>query len=229
MQNDYINMLFGMDRPFSFLSVLGVLLMTFLLTFVYASVYQRTFSGFSYSRTYVQALILGSIVCCGLVMAIGDSLARGLGVMGTLTIIRFRTMIRDPRDAMFLFACLGTGIACGAGMISIGVAMTIIFNGVALLLHIAPFASRRNYEGMLRFTTKKDEAVKAEVDRLLMMLCESYTLVAMRNAVQGEAIEYSYQIRLRDSSYQKDIINGISKIEGISDPLLVMQRSTVEI
>ena len=230
MQNDYINMLFGVDSPISFLSVLGTLLLTFVLTFIYAFVYQRTFNGFSYSRTYVQSLILGSIVCCGLVMAVGDSMARGLGVMGTLTIIRFRTLIRDPRDAMFLFACLATGIACGSGMITIAVAMTIIFNGVVFLLHIAPFASRRNYEGMLRFTTKKDAVgVKDAVDRLLMMMCESYTLVAMRNAVQGELLEYSYQIRLRDSSYQKDLIKGLSEIEGISDPLLMMQRSTVEI
>jgi len=162
-------------------------------------------------------------------MAVGDSLARGLGVMGTLTIIRFRTLVRDPRDAMFLFACLGTGIACGAGMITIAVAMTIIFNGIVFLLHIAPFFSRRNYEGMLRFTAPKDAKIKEAVDNLLMIMCESFTLVSMRNAVQGELLEYSYQIRLRDSSYQRDVINGLSEIEGISDPLLMMQRSTVEI
>ena len=229
MQNDYITMLFGADSPLSFLSVLATLLLTFVLTFVTASVYQRTFIGFSYSRTFLHSLILGSIVCCGLVMAIGDSLARGLGVMGTLTIIRFRTLIRDPRDAMFLFACLATGIACGAGMITVAVAMTIIFNGIVFLLHVAPFASRRNYEGMLRFMTTKDAVVKEAVDNLLMMMCESYTLIAMRNAVQGELLEYSYQIKLRDSSYQKDLIKGLSEIDGISDPMLMMQRSTVEI
>jgi uncharacterized membrane protein YhiD involved in acid resistance len=229
MQNDYINMLFGVDSPISFLSILGTLLLSFVLTFLYAFVYQRTFNGFSYSRTYVQSLILGSIVSCGLVMAVGDSLARGVGVMGTLAIIRFRTLIRDPRDSMFLFACLATGIACGAGMITVAVAMTIVFNGIVFLLHIAPFASRRNYEGMLRFTAPKDAVVKEAVDRHLMMLCESFTLVAMRNAVQGELLEYSYQIRLRDSSYQKDLVKGLSEIEGVTDPLLMMQRSTVEI
>ena len=229
MQTDYITMLFGMNSPISFLSVLGTLLLTFVLTFVYASVYQRTFNGFSYSRTFLQSLILGSIVSCALVLAIDDNLARGLGIMGTLTIIRFRTLVRDPRDAMFLFACLATGIACGAGMITIAIALAIIFNGIVFLLHVSPFLSRRNYEGMLRFAVTKDIEVKEAVDRLLMMMCESYTLVSMRNAVQGELVEYSYQIRLRDSSYQKDIIKGLSEIEGITDPLLMMQRSTVEI
>ena len=222
-------MLFGTASPVSFMNVLGVLLLTFVLTFIYAAVYQRTFSGFSYSRTFVQSMILGSLVTCMLIMAVGDSLSRGLGVMGTLTIIRFRTLIRDPRDAMFLFASLGTGIACGAGMVTVAVGGTIVFTSIALLLHIAPFASRRNYEGMLRFTTTKDAAVKEAVDSLLLMMCESFTLVAMRNAAQGEALEYSYHIRLRDSSYQKEIVKGMSEIEGVFDPLLMMQRSTVEV
>ena len=229
MQTDFLTMLFGATSPVSLMMVLGLLLLSFMLSFVYAYVYQRTFNGFSYSRTFVQSMILGSLVTCMLIMAVGDSLSRGLGIMGTLTIIRFRTLVRDPRDAMFLFASLGTGIACGAGMITVAVGGTIIFTGVALLLHVAPFASRRNYEGMLRFTTTKDAEVKEAIDKLLMMMCESFTLVAMRNALQGEALEYSYHIRLRDSSYQKEVINGLSAIEGVSDPLLMMQRSTVEV
>ena len=229
MQTDYLTMLFGVDSPVSFLSVMGSLLLCFVLTFIYAFVYQRTFSGFSYSRTFVQSMILGSIVTCMLIMAVGDSMARGIGVMGTLTLIRFRTLIREPRDTMFLFACLGTGIACGAGMITVAIGGTIVFTSIAFLLHIAPFSSRRNYEGMLRFTISKDADVKNEIDRLLMMLCESFTLVAMRKALQGEALEYSYHIRLRDSSYQKEVIVQIAEIKGVIDPTLIMQRSTVEI
>jgi hypothetical protein len=229
IQTDYLTMLFGADSPASFLAVMGTLILTFVLTFVYAAVYQRTFNGFSYSRTFVQSIILAGIITSMIIMAVGDSMSRGLGIMGTLTFIRFRTLVRDPRDAMFLFASLGTGIACGAGMLTVAVGGTIVFTGVVLFLHVAPFASRRNYEGMLRFTAAKDTDVKQEVDNFLLMLCESFTLVAMRNAAQGEALEYSYHIRLRDSSYQADLIKGMSKIAGVIDPTLIMQRSTVEI
>ena len=230
MQGDYLTMLFGSSSPVSLMTVMGSMLLAFVLTFIYAAVYQRTFNGFSYSRTFVQAMILGSIVTCMLIMAVGDSLSRGLGIMGTLTIIRFRTLVRDPRDAMFLFASLGTGIACGAGMPTVAVGGTIIFTGIALFLHIAPFASRRNYEGMLRFTTAKDAVdAKEAVDNLLLMMCSSFTLVAMRNSAQGAALEYSYHIRLRDSSYQKAVVKGLSEIEGVFDPLLMMQHTTVEV
>jgi len=226
---DFLNLLFGAPSPVTFFGVLGAMLLSFVLTFVIAAVYQKTFNGFSYSRTFVQSMILGSIVTCMLIMAVGDSLSRGLGIMGTLTIIRFRTLIRDPRDAMFLFASLGIGISCGAGMLAVAIAGTSVFTCVAFLLHYAPFASRRNYEGMLRFTTAKDAETKEAVDRLLVMLCETFTLVAMRNAVQDEALEYSYHIRLRDPSYQRDVIRGLTDINGVSDPMLTMQRSTVEV
>jgi len=226
---DFFEMLFGARDPLTAAGALGALLLSFVLTFALAAAYQKTFSGFSYSRTFVQSMILGSLVTCMLIMAVGDSLARGLGVMGTLAIIRFRTLIRDPRDAMFLFAGLGAGIACGAGMALVAVIGTLVFIAAALLLHVAPFASRRNYEGMLRFTTTKDARTKEAVDHLLAMLCESFTLVAMRDAMQGEALEYSYHIRLRDPSYQRDIISGLSETSGVSDPTLIMQRSTVEV
>jgi uncharacterized membrane protein YhiD involved in acid resistance len=230
MQTDYLNLLFGSATPISFWSVVSNLLLSFALSFIYAIVYQKTFGGFSFSRTFIQSMVLGSLITCMLIMAVGDSLARGLGIMGTLTIIRFRTPVRDPRDAMFLFGCLGTGIACGANMQTVAIGGTLVFNLVALFLHVAPFASRRNYEGLLRFTlTAGNNDAKEAIDTILQQLCESYILLAMRQVVQGTASEYSYHIHLRDPSYRQDLINQLSNVDGLATPTLIMQRATVEV
>lgn len=230
MQTDYLNLLFGSATPISFWSVVSNLLLSFALAFIYAVIYQKTFGGFSFSRTFIQSMVLGSLITCMLIMAVGDSLARGLGIMGTLTIIRFRTPVRDPRDAMFLFGCLGTGIACGANMQTVAIGGTLVFNLVALFLHVAPFASRRNYEGLLRFTlTVGKNDAKEAIDTILQQLCESYILLAMRQVVQGTAAEYSYHIHLRDPSYRQDLINQLSKVDGLATPTLIMQRATVEV
>ena len=98
--------------------VLASLGLSFLLAALIAIVYQLTFRGFTYSRTYVQSLILGSIVTCMLIMAIGSNFARGLGILGTLAIIRFRVPVHDPRDGMFIFASLGAGIACAVVVVA---------------------------------------------------------------------------------------------------------------
>jgi uncharacterized membrane protein YhiD involved in acid resistance len=210
--------------------VLASLGLSFLLASLIAVVYQMTFRGFTYSRTYVQALILGSIVTCMLIMAIGSNFARGLGILGTLAIIRFRVPVHDPRDGMFIFASLGAGIACGAGGYLVAVAGTAFFAGAALLLHVLPFASRREYEGLLRFQTGTgDGEAEAALRRILETYCTSYGVLGVCDAVQGERAEFSYQVRLKDPSYQQDLVAALKKDGRFESPTLMLQRNTVEL
>ncbi len=223
-------MFFGTEETLAASTVAGAMILSFLLSMLFAVVYQYTFRGFTYSRSYIHTMVLGSMVTCMLIMAVGTNLARGMGILGTLAIIRFRTPVRDPRDAMFLFACLGVGIACGAGMPVVAAVGTVLINAVALALHWAPFASRREYEGLLRFTmqtndTKADQAVKDA----LVRFCSSYYLLGMRDAEQGDCVEYSYQVRLLDPAYQRDLIDAFKKAGCFADVVLLMQRTTVEL
>ena len=81
-------------------SVIFTILMSFLLSTSIGVTYVKTFKGLSYSRNYVQALVLSSIVAATVMHAIGDSLARGLGMIGALAIIRFRTSFKDSKDIL---------------------------------------------------------------------------------------------------------------------------------
>ncbi|MEM7395985.1 MAG: DUF4956 domain-containing protein, partial [Verrucomicrobiota bacterium] len=191
------------------------IMMAFVLSSVYATVYRWTFNGLSYSRTFIHTMVLGSMVVAMVIMAIGNNLARGLGILGTLAIVRFRTPIRDPRDMVFLFVALGTGIACGARTYSVAIVGTGMISAAALLLHWSPFASRRDYEGLLRFILPADKELEGMVQDVMRSCCSSFYLIAMREAVQGELIEYSYQIRLLDPSYQGDLIKSLHEIEAI--------------
>jgi len=108
------------DLPVSYLSnsvtfytALLSCLAAFALAMVIAKVYERTCSGLSSSRSLTHAMALGSVVTAVLMLAIGDNLARGIGIVGSLAIIRFRTNLRDPRELVFVFAALGTGVAAG--------------------------------------------------------------------------------------------------------------------
>lgn len=225
-----MTMFFGTEQTLDPVLVAGALVLSFLLSAVFAAVYQYTFRGFTYSRSYIHTMILGSMVVCMLIMAVGNNLARGMGILGTLAIIRFRTPVRDPRDAMFLFACLGVGIACGSGMPLVAAVGTVAINLAALVLHWAPFASRREYEGLLRFTMPAhDTAASDAVQEILVRYCASYFLLGMRDAQQGECVEYSYQVRLLDPAYQQDLILAMKNAGHFADPVLLMQRTTVEL
>ena len=228
--NDYLAMFFGTQEMLTPTMVAGSLVLSFLLATIFAAVYQATFRGFTYSRSYIHTMVLGSMVTCMLIMAVGSNLARGMGILGTLSIIRFRTPVRDPRDAMFLFACLGVGIACGAGMPLVAAIGTGLISVAALLLHWAPFASRREYEGLLRFiVSTRDKSTAEEIQDILKQYCGSFFLLGMRDAVQGESMEYSYQVRLLDPAYQQDIVLALKKTGNVADPVLVLQRTTIEL
>jgi uncharacterized membrane protein YhiD involved in acid resistance len=220
---------FGQARFLGSEQILSSILLSFILCTAFATVYRWTFQGFSYSRSFVHTLVLGGMIVSVLIMAIGNNLARGLGILGTLAIVRFRTPIRDSRDMMFLFACLGTGIACGAGTFTVAVVGTVVLCGAALVLHWSPFASRRQYEGLLRFTMPASPEMERRVQDAMRQCCAAFHLIAMREAIQGEAIEYAYQVRLIDPSYHSDLVDSLHAIEDVADASLIMQRTTVEL
>jgi uncharacterized membrane protein YhiD involved in acid resistance len=225
---DYLTV-YGNGRVLTIEEIVYAMLLAFVLSAVFAAVYRFTFQGLSYSRAFVQTMILGSMVVAMLIMAIGNNLARGLGILGTLAIVRFRTPIRDSRDMMFLFASLGVGIACGAGVMEVAIIGTGLISAAALVMHVLPFASRREYEGLLRFILPPDSEIENEVEDVLRHCSSAFHLIAMREAAQGDLIEYSYQIRLIDPSYQSDLVDKLHKIDGVTDASLLMQRTTVEL
>ena len=220
----------GSSNSTSLQHVIAAILLSFVLCSVIAKLYQITFQSLSYSRSFVHTLILGGMITCMVMMSMGDSIARGVGVLGALSLIRFRTVVRDPRDMMFLFAALGLGIACGAGMFAVAITGCVLLSSVIILLHFAPFATHRRYEAMLRFLVESnDEDARMIVDQVMSECCSAYMLIAMREAVQGDLLEYSYQVRLIDPSYQVDLVKKLEAVDSIAEINLVMQRTTVEL
>ena len=209
--------------------VIAALLICFVLSTVVATVYRWTFQSLSYSRSFIHTMVLSSMVVSMIIMAVGNSLARGLGILGSLAIVRFRTPVRDTRDMTFLFACLGIGVACGAAIYGVAVIGTLVIGGAALLLHWSPFASRREHEALLRFMLPPDSASEEKVKDIMRRTCSAFSLIAMREIKQGDLMEYCYHIRLIDPSYQSDIISSLGQIQDLTEPNLLLQRSTVEL
>lgn len=120
------------DHP-SLWSVTYVLLMAFALSSVLALVYQLTTPRSPRTGQFIQTMILGSLGAAIIVLAIGDSLGRGLGILGALAIIRFRTTLRQQRDIVFIFCTLGIGMACGMYGFNIAVIGAALFSVLALV------------------------------------------------------------------------------------------------
>ena len=205
---------------------------TLLLAFVLSSIigwpYERTFLGLSYSRNYVQALVLSSVVAATVMQAIGDNVGRGLGMLGALSIVRFRTSFKDPRDIMFVFASLGAGIGCGVYAWGAAVGGTIAFSAVAFLLSRTGLGTKHFFDGMLRFAMPNTSEPRLETEKILRKNLKTFILITMREVNGGERIDVAYQIKLKASKPAAEVLAELSKVEGLSDIQFMMQDATTE-
>jgi hypothetical protein len=184
----------------------------FLLASIIAITHKLTFTGDAYPKNFFQSLILGAVVTTMVMMAIGDSLARGLGVFGAMAIIRFRTRIDDPRDVLFLFAALSTGLAIGVYGFTISFVGTILFSLVAFLLYISPFRSFSQQHHL--FFTLDDASRLDEVVRILSPY--THDMRQMSTALNKEnAFRYQYTIVLKKDTDHALLLGDLRKVEGI--------------
>jgi uncharacterized membrane protein YhiD involved in acid resistance len=226
--DDFLSV-YGSTRWLDAEQILLALLVPFILASVLATVYRWTFQSVSYSRSFIHTMVLSSMIVSMVIMAVGDSFARGLGILGSLAIVRFRTPIRDPRDMVFLYACMGVGITCGAAAFGVAIISTLTISAAVLLLHWSPFASRRAHEALLRYVVPANFASDEKVKEILRTTCSAFSMIAMREVGQGDLVECCYQVRLLDPSYQLDLMNGLGKIPNLTEPNLLLQRTTVEL
>jgi uncharacterized membrane protein YhiD involved in acid resistance len=189
---------------------------SFLWAFVLASIiavtHKLTFTGDYYPKNFFQALVLGAVVTAMVMMAIGDSLARGLGVFGAMAIIRFRTRIDDPRDVLFLFAALSTGLAIGVFGYTISFAGTILFCAVAFLLHYSPFKSYIHQQHL--FFTLNDRNNFDQAIQIIKENCQDHRQVNVQSNKEN-ITRYHFSVCLRKEITANDLIESLRKIEGI--------------
>lgn len=204
------------------------LLLAFGLAQAIGAVYVWTFRGMSYSTGLVHAIVVGSVIACTLMLAVGNSIAAGIGIAGGLSIIRFRTALRDPRDMMFVFAGLAAGIASGLGGHKAALFGTVVFCTAILALTLTEFGSQRRHDGLLRFQLPIS-ADESAVMALLRKHTRFVALVTLRDVAQGKAIEHAYQVRLGDPRDRSELVRALEQLPGIQDVSLLLQEPTVEL
>jgi uncharacterized membrane protein YhiD involved in acid resistance len=211
------------------LLVIFSLMTSFILSVLIAFVYEKTFQGLSYSRNFVQALIMCSIVANIAMQAIGDNLARGLGLVGALTIIRFRTNLKDTRDMIFIFASLTIGLASGVNSYLIAVIGTLVFCATAFLLSKTSFGHDRSFDGMLRFNVENKSESRKSIEKVMIKYCSNFAMISIRDIAQGKRMDYSYHVRLKNSYDQSFFIADLNKVSTINGVNLLVNETNTDI
>ena len=135
-------------RPSDILTNIALAL---LLGLVISSIYKVTHKGLSYSQSFMLTLVFVSIIVAVVMMIIGNNLARAFALVGALSIIRFRTVIKDTKDMAYVFMSLAAGMAAGTSSYFLAVASVAFLAVVAMVLHATNYGSLYKSEFILRF------------------------------------------------------------------------------
>jgi uncharacterized membrane protein YhiD involved in acid resistance len=211
-------------------NVILSLLLAFVLGQVIAWVYYFTHSGLSYSKTYVQSLILVTVVVAMVMAVIGDNIIRAFGLMGALALVRFRNVVKDTRDIVFIFCSLVVGMAAGSQRYAIAVMGTAILSLIALYLYLTGFGMHLPHNGFLRFSLPAHIGPKHPIPNILKRFCGNFTLISAQDrGHSGSQVEYAYQLMVRNADKNEQLLSELEKIEGIGNISLTMQEQLLEI
>ena len=176
-------------------------------------VYKKTYSGVMYSSSFGVTLIALTLVTTLVILAVTSNVVLSLGMVGALSIVRFRTAIKEPLDIAFLFWSIAVGIVLAAGMIPLAI-IGSVFVGVILLLFVNRTPSRNPYIVVLRCA---DHASETAAKKFLESRTERF-IVKGKTAQKGQ-VELNMEIRLRDDN--TDFINELSDMKGVESAVLV--------
>lgn len=210
------------------LAPLTALVAAFVFGQILAWVYEFTFEGLSYSRGFSHTVVLVTISAAILVLAMQHSLLAGLGLFGILSMIRFRTDLRTPRDLVFVMGSAVVGVACGVGAIVIATLGTLIFGGVSLYLFTGPFGSRVRFDGVLRFQVAPAREGAPPIEAVLSRHCRRTNLLSLGETGVGLAKEHVYQVKFYRGADREALMTALRDELNAREARLLLQEASAE-
>ncbi|MCB0573515.1 MAG: DUF4956 domain-containing protein [Saprospiraceae bacterium] len=199
--------------PTSSADVLANLLVALVCGLLLSMIYRLTYRGPSYSITFVNSLVLLSIISAIVIMVIGNNIARAFGLVGAMSIIRFRTAIRDTMDLVFIFLALALGMACGVGLNAVAVTGTLMAGLVVVVLTFTHFGAPRRRHFLVQIIYHAAE--QRDVSQPLARFCRSLKLVSLKNVGLDDLTESNYHITLRDARKTEEMVQEIRRAPGV--------------
>ena len=226
MQLDLFNALFANAQTIFIFDIIANILIACLLALAISSLYRFTYKGYSYSTTFVTTLIIITMVTAVVIMVIGNNLARAFGLVGAMSIIRFRTALKDTRDIAFVFFSLAAGMAAGAGNHLIGIVGTLIIGLVTLILHRIDYGTIYQNELLLRFWIMPDDREVPIYMSVFQKYLSRHKMLNVRSARLGQFLELSFYVRFRKKENSQNFVKDLSALEGIDRVSLVVGEDT---
>lgn len=192
------------------------LLLSFVCGHVIAWIYMACHSGLSYSRSFVNSLLVLCIIVSLVMMVMANNLLIAFGLMAVFAIVRFRNVLRDTLDTAYILASITVGMATGTKKFGTAVIGTGLFALVMLYLHWTQFGTRQRYDLILNLHWGRPLGEMADLKVLLERHARRLALASQRSAQGYEGADVSYRLLLRDAGRTDELITELKAFPGVS-------------
>ncbi|MEI6132119.1 MAG: DUF4956 domain-containing protein [Bacillota bacterium] len=208
--------------------VLITLAVSLVLGLAMAMLYIKTFKGTFYSQSFVHTLVIVSVVISMIIMVIGSNIGQAFALAGALSIIRFRSAIRDPRDVAFIFFAMGSGLACGAGFY---LAAAVFVAGIGLtvvVFKITEFGKRDLTRKQLRISMPETMNQEGVFEDLLQKYTADYNLVGIKTVSLGTLYEIRYSVVMKKEVSEKLFLDEVRTRNGNLNVSLLLEQQMID-
>lgn len=193
--------------------------LAFVLSLFIVFVYRVTYAGVNYSRSFAGCMIMLSMVTTVMILVISSNVVLSLGMVGALSIVRFRTAVKEPADTAFLFWAIATGIICGAGYVTMSVLMTLLL-GVLFVAMFAFSKTQKNNSYMVVVRYEGESAVEKKLSELPGYRLKNKSITAEYTEVVAEVRLGTGNMKRVDELKSEEGVKEISIMASVSGSVL---------
>lgn len=217
----------GSLLTYSYQEMLVNVVLATVLGLLVALCYRATHKGLSYSQSFTQTILFVSVIVAIVMMVIGSSLAKAFALVGALSIIRFRTVVKDTRDTAFVFGALAVGMAAGTSNYFLAGIGALFVCGIAVMTYKLNFGALYKSEFILRFTFDQafDSGAYLEV---IQEFSKRSNMLHIEPSADAQTLRLTYDITLKEDVTAETLTRALGPIEGVSEVVLIAAKSDID-
>ncbi len=201
-------------QEFSLIDSLLGLITSFIIGLVIYFIYKKTFSGVIYSHSFNVSIIIMTMATALIIMGISSNVLLSLGMVGALSIVRFRTPIKDPMDLVYLFWAIVSGILCGAGFIPLVIVGTVLI-GLVMIFFINRVTIENPYLLIVKYT---NPTIEKGFEKIISQFATKHA-VKSKSSMSNHEYEVTYEVRVKDS--KTAFVNDIANMENVKSAIML--------
>lgn len=193
------------------------LIVAFVISLFIVYVYRKTFSGVIFNKNTALTMVLLAIVTSMIIRTINSNLSLSLGMVGALSIVRFRTAIKEPLDTAFMFWAIAAGIMAGAGQYIVSLLSSLLLGILFYLAYVYSFKAKAQYLLVVTYNLHNEDSV---VEKLQEIKNKKLKNKAINDK---EVVEATYEVVLEN----ENIVNDIKRLHGVSNVALISYKNEI--